>query len=292
MTLRRTDQSVRTKPFLKWAGGKFRLIERIGQVLPKGQRLIEPFVGSGAVFMNTDYPEYVLSDANPDLINLYRHLKEEGQDFIDDAKKYFCPEQNTPDAFYLNRAEFNDTTDTRLKATLFIYLNRHCFNGLCRYNSSGQFNVPFGKYKAPPFPEREMLAFCVKSKHASFTVSDFKSAMNAAKPGDVVYCDPPYVPLSATSNFTDYATGGFGMQDQQDLADLARELSARGVPVVISNHDTPWTRANYAPAKILAFDVQRFISSDTANRGKAGEILALFSRNSSDAKPANQAMSQ
>jgi DNA adenine methylase len=265
------------KPFLKWAGGKSRLVDRINEVLPKGARLIEPFVGSGAVFMNADFPDYLLADSNPDLINLYQHLKDDGAEFVNEARQYFQPEFNTQECFYTLRERFNATDDTRLRAVLFIYLNRHCFNGLCRYNSKGGFNVPFGRYKMPPFPEKEMLAFHAKSQHAQFEIADFRVVMAGAQTGDVVYCDPPYVPLTGTANFTDYAKGGFDMKDQQDLADMARTLAARGVPVIISNHDTPWTRENYLPARLLAFDVQRFISADSANRGKAGEILAVFS---------------
>lgn len=264
------------KPFLKWAGGKTRLVDRINEVLPKGKTFIEPFVGSGAVFLNTDYSEYVLSDSNPDLINLYNHLKSEGKEFIEYCKRYFLPLYNTEDNYYEVRNLFNTSSDTRLKSALFIYLNRHCFNGLCRYNSKGGFNVPFGRYKNPIFPEVQLSEFFHKSKKAIFQISDFRDTMDKAQKGDVVYCDPPYVPLSATSSFTDYSVGGFNVKDQLDLADMARKLQARGVHVVISNHNTEWTQQNYAPARLIAFDVQRFISSDIANRNKVSEILAVF----------------
>ena len=264
------------KPFLKWAGGKTRIVGRIKEVLPEGKRLIEPFVGSGAVFLNTEFNNYLLTDANPDLINLFRHLKEEGSEFIEYSRIYFSPEYNAPETFYTLRELFNTTTDTRVKAALFIYLNRHCFNGLCRYNSKGAFNVPFGKYKKPPFPEREMLAFHEKAKQAIFEVADFRETMSKASRGDVVYCDPPYVPLTATANFTDYAMGGFSMNDQQDLADMARKLQSRGIPVIISNHNTEWIQQAYIPARMFKFDVQRFISANSANRCKASEVLAVF----------------
>lgn len=264
------------KPFLKWAGGKSRLAERINEVLPKGKRLIEPFVGSGAVFMNTDYEEYLLADTNADLINLFQHLKYEGEDFIEYARQYFAPEYNTQEAFTELRTLFNTTQYSRLKSALFIYLNRHCFNGLCRYNSKGGFNVPFGRYSKPKLPEKEMLAFSEKAKHATFIVADFKSTMDQAEAGDIIYCDPPYVPLSASASFTDYSAGGFNMDDQQELVDYAKKLREKGIPVLISNHATDWTLSAYKGADIKEFEVQRFISSDTANRGKAGELLALF----------------
>lgn len=174
------------------------------------------------------------------------------------------------------RTLFNETSDTRLKSALFIYLNRHCFNGLCRYNSKGGFNVPFGTYKNPGFPENEMRAFFIKSRTAKFKVLDFKEAMNSAVVGDVVYCDPPYVPLSLTSNFTDYAVGGFGLHKQEELALLAQQLQMKGIPVVISNHDTPFIRDAYQQSNIHAFEVQRYISCDSKNRNKAAEVLAVF----------------
>lgn len=265
------------KPFLKWAGGKTRLCAKINDSLPKGRRLVEPFVGSGAVFMNTGYARYLLTDSNADLINLYRHLKDEGEDFIQFARQFFVPEHNHQDVFYQLRGRFNATDDTRLRSALFIYLNRHCFNGLCRYNSKGGYNVPFGRYNKPNYPEKELRAFYEKSQRATFKLADFRETMAQARIGDVVYCDPPYVPLTATAHFTHYSMGGFSMKDQQDLSDLAVRLKEKGIPVLISNHNTPWTRASYASAMIGEFDVQRFISADSANRHKASELLALFS---------------
>ena len=264
------------KAFLKWAGGKSRILDRIKAVLPQGNRFIEPFIGSGVVFLNMDYPAYLLADSNQDLINLFLHLQNEGQDFIDYCKEYFVADNNSETAYYSFRDLFNTTIDTRLKAALFVYLNRHCFNGLCRYNSKGGFNVPFGRYKSPPFPEAAMLKFHMKSHNATFTTADFRETMDKAKSGDVVYCDPPYVPLSATSSFAEYATEGFGMAEQQALADMAKKLMKRGVTVVISNHETEFTLEAYKPARILTFDVQRFISCDGDNRKKVGELLAVF----------------
>lgn len=130
------------KPFLKWAGNKFQIVKQVREILPIGKRLIEPFVGSGAVFLNTDYPQYMLSDANGDLIHLYTTLQEEGEIFVAYCRQFFGPDHNNPDVYYGRRALFNDTEDKRLRSALFLYLNRHCYNGLCRYNAMGGFNVP------------------------------------------------------------------------------------------------------------------------------------------------------
>ena len=175
------------KPFLKWAGGKYRLVQLIKSTLPQGNRLIEPFVGSGAIFLNTEYKEQLLADSNPDLISLFQLIQKEGQGFISYCQGLFVPENNTELAFYQLREEFNSTNDLRRKAALFVYLNRHCFNGLCRYNSKGRFNVPYGRYTKPALPEKEMSYFHEKSKHAVFEVADFITTMEKAVTGDVVY---------------------------------------------------------------------------------------------------------
>lgn len=266
-----------TRPFLKWPGGKYRLIERISKALGPGERLVEPFVGSAAVFLNTQFDDYLLADNNPDLINLFQILNEEGESFIEYVGQLFRPETNQADAYYEYRKIFNSTPDLRLKAALFIYLNRHCYNGLCRYNKTGGFNSPFGRYKKPHFPVETMRHFVQKSQHATFQIANFIDTMHEASSGDIVYCDPPYMPLSKTASFTDYSAGGFGWNEQVQLAKSARQLADRGVRVIISNHNTPEVRKLYKGARISQFDVPRFISQDANNRTKAREILAIFS---------------
>ena len=267
---------ISSRPFLKWPGGKYRLVERISKALGDGNRLIEPFVGSGAIFLNTNYDQYLLADNNPDLINLYETLHQEGEQFIEEVRPLFQPETNNAETYYSLRDDFNSSKDIRHKSALFIYLNRHCYNGLCRYNQSGGFNSPFGRYKKPHFPEATMQAFHQKARHATIQLSCFTETMQQAKEGDIVYCDPPYVPLSKTANFTNYSAEGFGMDKQIELAELANELATKGVKVVISNHDTPEIRDLYKGSKITQFDVPRFISQDANNRNKASEILAVF----------------
>lgn len=264
------------KPFLKWAGNKYAIIGRVRSMLPRGRRLVEPFAGSCAVFLNTDYSEALIADRNADLISLYNILKTEGSPFIEYCQTLFTPENNQEAVYYMLREDFNHTQDERYKAALFLYFNRHGYNGLCRYNAKGIFNVPFGRYLKPYFPAREMQAFYVKAQRAEFRVADFRVIMKSARAGDVVYCDPPYVPLSPTSNFVGYHTYGFGALEQQALAHMAETLAARGIPVVISNHDTEFTHKAYQKARCENFLVQRFISSNGSNRTKAKELLALF----------------
>ena len=266
------------RPFLKWAGNKYRIVDRILELLPPGRRLIEPFVGSGAVSLNAEYSEYLLSDSNQDLIFLYQSLQEEGAEFVSYCRQYFIPENNAAERYYELRREFNSTQDLRKKAALFIYLNRHCFNGLCRYNSKHEFNTPFGRYSKPYFPERELNTFYAKASRATFVSADFSEIMEQSTPGDVVYCDPPYVPLSSTAKFTSYDAGGFGLAEQSRLARVAESLATRGITVIISNHDTEFTQREYARASVTSFSVQRFISCKGSQRVKAGEVLAVFRR--------------
>lgn len=278
------SESLDVKPFLKWAGNKYPIIDRIRQLLPEGsqeqanQRLIEPFVGSAALFLNTNYTQNILSDVNEDLINVYRYVQQDGERFIRFAKQFFSADNNHPTIFYHWRETFNHTSDERLKAALFLYLNRHGYNGLCRYNSRGQFNVPFGRYQQPYFPEAELRAFHQKANdtYVTFEAQDFRLTMEQARAGDIVYCDPPYVPLTQTSNFTGYSQQTFGQAEQEALADMAKSLSENGVIVIISNHDTPFTQAAYESAKIYPFQVQRYISCQGAKRQKANEMLAVF----------------
>ena len=265
------------RPFLKWVGGKYRLREKIKALLPPGDCLIEPFVGSGAIFLNTDYKHYILGDSNPDLINIFKHLKKERSKFIDYCASFFNADTNAENIFNQNREIFNTTTDARLKAALFLYLNRHGYNGLIRYNSKGGFNVPFGRYEKPLFPAKEMIAFADKAKIADFFQADFQTTMKKAKAGNVIYCDPPYMPLTSTARFTQYSIANFGLIEQTQLAKIAKKINKKGITIVISNHDTALAHKIYQGAKMHHFEVQRQISCDGNNRNKAKEILAVFS---------------
>jgi DNA adenine methylase len=271
----RETQSIR--PFLKWAGNKYRIIDRIKQLLPSGSRLIEPFTGSGAVFLNTNFEHYVLNDNNPDLISLYTILKQEGIEFVRYCRRYFNGNYNNPESYYLLRDRFNRSRNVRQKSALFIYLNRHGYNGLCRYNAKGGYNVPFGRYQRPYFPEKEMLAFHHKAQQTEFVVGSFEAAFANIQRGDVIYCDPPYVPLSDSANFTSYSAGGFDLDKQKQLAQLAQQAASRGIPVLISNHNTGFTQQTYqAATQRKTFQVQRYISCNGEKRENAGEVLALF----------------
>ncbi|NMH60039.1 Dam family site-specific DNA-(adenine-N6)-methyltransferase [Alteromonas ponticola] len=267
----------KNRAFLKWAGGKYGLVEQIASRLPDADRLIEPFVGAGSVFLNTHYKRYLLNDINPDLINLYNLLKAQPDRLIRDAQAFFSTKHNSAEIYYALRDEFNQSSDVYYRSILFLYFNRHGYNGLCRYNLSGKFNVPFGRYKRPYFPEKEMNVFAEKAQQAIFTCLPFEKVFSKARAGNVIYCDPPYAPLSKTASFTSYAANSFGEAAQDKLALLALKASSRGIPVLISNHDVPLTRKLYQPACLSQMSVKRSISQNGALRKPAAELLALFS---------------
>lgn len=265
------------RAFLKWAGGKYTLVETINQLLPPADKLIEPFVGAGSVFLNSDYDHYLLNDINADLINLYQIVKRRPKTYIQDARRLFTDRHNQADAFYSLRREFNLSRDPYVRSLLFLYLNRHGYNGLCRYNASGQFNVPFGKYKKPYYPEAELEFFAEKAKRATFTCQPFQNSFRRARKGQVIYCDPPYLPLSPTASFTSYASGGFSLDEQAILAKKAEQAAFnRGISVLISNHDTTLSRLYYQQAELTPLRVNRFISQKGDARNKVAELLAYY----------------
>ena len=264
------------RPFLKWAGNKYHCIETILNSFPAANRLIEPFTGSGAIFVNSDFKKYLLADENKDFITLFTYLQDEGEAFINYCSLFFTSENNSKDKYYEFRTQFNQCTDLKLRAALFLYLNRHGYNGLCRYNQSGIYNVPFGLYRKPYFPRQEMNHFHQKSKCTQFIQSDFRKIFAKAKAGDLIYCDPPYVPLSDSSNFASYTNNKFLEKDQIDLAHLAEKSSAKGITVIISNHDTEITRHYYRNSEIKSFPVTRSISCQATKRYPVQELVAIF----------------
>jgi len=264
---------------LKWAGGKKKVVHEIASLLPKRgkKRLVDPFVGGGSVFLNLDYEEYLLVDMNQDLINLFNIIKNQPIEFIAEAQKFFNGNNNQPETYYELRSQFNQSDDPYERSLLFLYLNRHGYNGLCRYNKSGGYNVPFGRYKRPYFPKDELKYFSEKAQKATFLQGDFETTFSQLKANDVVYCDPPYSPINPTSNFTAYAGNSFTDEDQKRLVNCAEIARSKGIPTLISNHYVDFTRKLYNEAsKQKFFQVQRSISQKGKERVKVKEVLALY----------------
>ena len=265
-----------TRSFFKWAGSKYNCLTQILGSLPPANRLIEPFAGSAVVSLNTHYSSYLLAEFNGDLVAIYKHLQQQEEQFIAYCQQFFIPENNCQERYYELRNQFNSLPQSELRSAIFLYLNRHGYNGLCRYNSKGVYNVPFGRHTKPYFPLKEMLNFSKKSKDMHFIQSDFRNSFSLAKPGDVIYCDPPYVSLPQKSKAFSYTYKKFDENEQIELAELAVKTAAKGIPVIISNHDTEFTRHHYREANIKSFPVSRFINCQPQMRKPVHELIAVF----------------
>lgn len=265
------------RPFLKWAGGKYSLLPALDQLIPAGNRLIEPFVGGGSVFLNSDkHKRFLLADINADLINLYQMLDVDHTRVLSYAQMLFS-RSNSEVAYMEVRDEFNDQRmSAPERAAAFLYLNRHCFNGLIRYNRNGFFNVSWGKYKAPHFQEEEIKAFKRKSHACVFMNASFSRTLALAGAGDVVYCDPPYEPMPGTAGFTNYSSGGFSWDSQIALAESCVAAHKRGAKIVVSNSTAPRVLDLYKCHGFTLHRVsaRRAISSKGSTRETATDIVA------------------
>ena len=279
------------KPILKWAGGKSSLLELFysgGYIPEKFGTYYEPFFGGGALFFflwkKNLISKAVISDVNSETINLYEIIKEDCCQIIE---KYQSMElANDSACYYVSRERFNQLkTKTKTsschdelleRAILLLYLNRTCFNGLYRENKSGEFNVPFGKYKNPLIIDEENLKIVHKAfQCASIKELNYKDAVQNAIADDFIYFDPPYMPLSETSNFNDYSKLGFGPDDQLQLSKIFRVLDKRGCYVMASNSSNPYIAEIYDEVHAKKFEVSapRLINSKGTGRGNIIEYL-------------------
>ncbi|OLP18108.1 DNA methyltransferase [Leptolyngbya sp. 'hensonii'] len=269
------SNQIAPRPFLKWAGGKSRLIQQYLDFFPQNfETYFEPFLGGGAIFfyLSCLFPvRGVLMDINPELVNVYTCVKDQIETLMDLLEQH--RQNHSQHYYYLMRATVAESSIER--AARLIYLNKTCFNGLYRENSKGQFNVPMGRYKNPRIFDPEVL--CAASKALQLTQiyeNPFETVLNfAASKRDFVYFDPPYYPISATSNFTAYNRYSFHAEDQIKLRNTFAELASRGVQVMLSNSDCPFIRELYQDFKIHPIIAARAINSDPSKRGKISEVL-------------------
>lgn len=264
------------KPFVKWAGGKRKLIGIITQYLPKHwNTYIEPFVGGGALLFHLQPKTAIISDTNSELINAYRVIKENPYKLIELLEH--MKSHHSKEYYYYIRDKFLPK-DNIEKAARFIYLNRTCFNGLWRVNKQGKFNVPMGRYKNPKIVDRDnILAVHNYLSNNDITIlnEDFEKVSLLAKPGDLVYFDPPYLPSDGSSKFTSYTSDNFGMEDHIRLRDTFQKLSSQGVFVILSNSDSPIIRELYRDFTIVEIETSRFINSRGNARRGWKELLII-----------------
>lgn len=263
------------KTILKWAGSKVGIMEQLRPYLPKTKRLVEPFAGSCAVMMNTDYEQYLIADVNDDLITLYQAAASDNLDVILSTARRLFKMESFQSGYYLERDFFNNSKHAlkpEFIAAYFIYLNRHGYNGLCRYNQSGGFNVPCGNYKKTYFPEDEIRAFSAKANKADIKCQGWAETLLQTCAGDGIYCDPPYM----GTGFTRYHTEGFNDGDQVALAEALQALHAtKGNPVTVSNSLA--AKELYADLGFIIHEIEapRKISAD-GNRKPVTEIIATL----------------
>ncbi len=272
-TVARSRKSVEpTRPFLKWAGGKRRLLDQLRPYYPQQfGRYHEPFVGSAAVFFDLVPQRASLADTNERLIRTYRGIRDDVEDVISLLASYPHDKE-----FFLQmrKANIDEQADVQV-AAWFIYLNKTAFNGLYRVNRGNRFNVPFGAYARPAICVPDLLRTCGRRlKNVRLEVADFATTARRARRGDLVYFDPPYVPLSATSSFTSYTRHGFDMAAQRRLHDVTVELKARGVHVLLSNSSAPAVYEIYGDGfECIEVTARRAISASHRGRGIVKELL-------------------
>ncbi|MBD2198539.1 MULTISPECIES: DNA adenine methylase [Calothrix] len=262
------------RPFLKWAGGKSRLIQQYIPYLPsKYQTYYEPFIGGGAVFFHLQPKVAIITDINAELITTYCCVRDRVEELIDLLKEHKL--RHSREYYYTVRANPGNT-DLEIAARL-IYLNKTCFNGLYRVNSKGQFNVPIGRYKNPNICDGDLLrAASAALAHTQIKQADFVELLNyATSSDDFVFCDPPYYPISSTSYFTGYSRDSFDEEDQKRLRDTCAKLAKQGVKVMVCNSDCEFIRNLYQEIdfKIYPIAAARSINSNTKKRGMIYELL-------------------
>ncbi len=264
-------------PFLKWVGGKRQLLSEIKNSFPKTYTsYYEPFIGGGAVLFDTQPKKATINDFNEELINVYKIIKEDPEGLISDLKTH----KNESDYFYtlrvLDRDENFKNYSSIKKASRVIFLNKTCYNGLYRVNNSGEFNSPFGRYKNPNIVNEAIIksvSHYLNNNDITILKGDFEEAVKGIKKGAFVYFDPPYHPVSASSNFTGYVQGGFGLSEQLRLKKLCDKLNKRGVNFLLSNSATPFIEDLYKDYEIRYVKASRSINSNAQKRGEINEVL-------------------
>ena len=274
--LAKTQPRPQASPFIKWAGGKGRLLSQLEPLLPQDflrRRYLEPFLGGGALFFARHPRRALLADINPTLIETYKAVRDQVEDIL--SWLHRLAKAHCKEAYYAARTRYNSERLTHAeRAAMFIYLNKTCFNGLHRVNRKGKFNVPMGRYKNPRIADEEGLRRASQAlRRANILCDSFEGLVDRARPNDFIYFDPPYAPVSETANFTGYASDGFTSEDQRRLRNVYAELDQRGCKLMLSNSDVPFIRELYSRWTIHTVQASRAINSKASRRGKVNEVV-------------------
>jgi len=263
-------------PFLKWAGGKTQLLKLMEPFFPDSfDTYFEPFLGGGAVFFRLRPAMAMLSDSNPELVNVFRVVRDDPEGLMYALDRYHTRRREK--AYYYRTRKLNPSTLGAVeRAARTIFLNKTCYNGLYRVNEKGEFNVPFGRYKNPTLYTRDKILACsLALRGRMIDLADYRETCRYPKRGDFVYLDPPYQPVSATANFTAYTKDAFGEADQERLAEVFRDLDGRGCKVMLSNSATPLITKLYQGYQFETVKAMRPISSNGLTRGHVDEFLIM-----------------
>lgn len=269
-------------PVLKWVGGKRQLMDEIKRYLPEDinkRAYYEPFIGGGAVLFELQPKKAIINDVNEELINVYKTIKDSVEELISILEKH----ENTSEYFYdirdldRDKAKYQTLSDVE-RAARILYLNKTCFNGLFRVNSSGEFNVPYGKYKNPNIVNEITLRAVsnyFNENKIEFRCGDFEEAIKGIRKNSFVYLDPPYDPVSDSSSFTGYAKGGFGREEQIRLKEMVDRLTEKGIKVMLSNSYTDFILELYSEYRIEIVYAKRNVNSVATKRGEIKEVLVM-----------------
>lgn len=284
-----TEKSVWAKPFVRWAGGKKQLLPQLLPLLGvvRFERYMEPFLGGGALFFalanRKQIGTSILNDSNSELMDLWQSIQNRCQELIKAVEQLLAEHPVSEEGYYAVRSSEPEEMVDRAARTL--YLNRTNFNGLYRVNKDGGFNAPYGRWpedRLPTVLNKTRLEACSKSMHEVGTlltnVGFEKSFPDDVGPGDLVYMDPPYIPVTSTSFADGYTRDGFSLQDHERLAKTFLELTEKGATVILSNSDTPLTRKLYEGFRILEVQGRRNINSKGDARGPVSEVIVLGQR--------------
>lgn len=266
-------------PFVKWVGGKRQLINSIIEFIPKNIKnhtYVEPFIGGGAVFFHLQPKKAIINDFNSELINVYNVIKNNLNELIIDLKTH----KNESKYFYeirsLDRSsDFKKIGKVR-RASRLIYLNKTCYNGLYRVNNSGEFNSPFGKYKNPNIvnePVLRAVSLYLNSNNIKICNRDYNDILKKLEKNSFVYLDPPYHPISDSSNFTGYVQGGWNILDQIKLREACDDLTKRGIKFLLSNSSSNFIKEQYKEYHISTVRAIRSINANAEKRGEVDEVL-------------------
>lgn len=265
-------------PFVKWVGGKRQVLKEIEKYIPaKYSRFYEPFVGGGAVLFFLQPRKAVINDSNDELINLYEVIKKAPEELIEDLKRH----ENEAEYFYRIRGldrdkDFYQELNNIQRASRIIYLNKTCYNGLFRVNSAGEFNTPFGRYKNPNIVNEitiRAVSNYLSKNDVRILNTDYEKSLAHIRKGAFVYFDPPYDPVSGSSNFTGYTKGGFDRCEQERLKQVSDRLNEKGIKFLLSNSSTDFIKDLYSDYIIHTIEATRSVNSKASGRGKIAEVL-------------------